>query len=1270
MKKQAMWLSPLLVVVATPVAVISSCATTAENSEFQKTVDQLFNEAKLSLNFNNPIMSEDIFNKYKDQYQEIKKGFKLENQSDLKLDWQITKITEEEKTIKVSILVTDGAQNATQTITLTKSFASSHQFYIDGVYNQIRQNLQLKPEYEKMKLVDLFSKTKTNQDIMDLFAINDYLDVKIELNFLSQTIDRDEPKLKFNVLVKNQADNQFVPPSNVFQPAYSFKNLDLIQPVTLLLQSDLEKEHDKDSKIPNGSYFGKTFIIKDQASDILVFNRNLVTKKITEKLDFSTFKTVEFGSNALLNGNDITALNFDLSGTVKNLKADLFKSNAIEKVELPANVENFNISAFDENVNIINLNQVPDIKTFYDDQNKIIYLNKVVYKTDQDLNQVKEQIKQMLNLVARSQSQDRKTINVNKIVLPNFNFETPYDLNISTQTIEFNSQAINKNLKADQKPLIEKFETDLSRWKIKTINIPASVILINESNLPSSSDENPVTITRELNSNVLDLVKTTTLDLSKSLAILKDLGYDKTTLIENLASNSMLLDQLFYGFSTPNESVKKLTKILVKNPNTNNTAFLSMSNFSYYAKFFTQNTTKDGVAKTIEIDQSIEKIEMSDFSSFRSSFKGYGVSVVRKKPTSFTWIDENGTFKLSDFQKDKSNQDGYKYLSGLEDQIKSIDTSNATKIDNHQFYGLDFSLSATRAPLQIDLNSVTSIGDYAFYNVDGLTYKMDQSSKWTTVGTYAFYYADLANTIDLSGLTTISDYAFYGNSNVTGVTLSTSLTSIGNSAFYSNKITTLNSLPTTLTSIGDYAFAYNDLTSRTKTALDLSNVEKIGQSAFASNANLAAVTVGTKLKDISNYAFQNTGLTSFNFSNVTTIGSYAFANTKLTGELDLTKVSKIGSSAFEQSQEITGLKLKQDAEIENGAFRNLTKLNKVENFNFTKYNFDDLFDSNQVEKINFNDNTLNLETFFHYETSSKNLDLSSITEWKTEHTNKFKLFLKTHKEFKDVTLPKVNQQDTNLMNLLQNATTIEKLIWNTDNNNANKTINFSLSSNVKSLDESFVLGAMEIPNYTFSKLQIDASKNQKLNLNTVTKVGDYAFGANSGINEFTSTTNIKEIGSNSFGYQSKLELSADVKMQDSSFNASTNQALIPPTVKQSTRFSKSEFLTIYDPNTKIIDFTKADLNGHEFYDSSKWNKYYNIGDYLLTGEVTKVILPEVYVIWKGFVNNLGQVQEIVFQSTNQSIAKDAFSGTTVVKKPQQNQTNILFDGDNFFSKTN
>ena len=1267
MKKQAIWLSPLLVVVATPVAVISSCATTAENSEFQKTVDQLFNEAKLSLNFNNPIMSEDIFNKYKDQYQEIKKGFKLENKSDLKLDWQITKITEEEKTIKVSILVTDGTQNATQTITLNKSFASSRQFYIDGVYNQIRQNLQLKPEYEKTKLVDLFSKTKTNQDIMDLFVINDYLDVKIELNFLSQTIDRDEPKLKFNVLVKNQADNQFVPPSNVFQPAYSFKNLDLIQPATLLLQSDLAKEHDKDSKIPNGSYFGKTFIIKDQASDTLVFNRNLVAKKITEKLDFSAFKTVEFGDSALLSGNDITTLSFDLSGTVKNLKANLFKSNQIETVELPANVENFNISAFDESVNISNLNQVPDIKTFYDDQNKIIYLNKVVYKTDGDLTEAKEQIKQMLNLVARSQSQDRKTINVNKIVLPNFNFETPYDLNITTQTIEFNSQAINKNLKADQKPLIEKFETDLSRWKIKTINIPASVILINESNLPSSSDENPVTITRELNSNVLDLIKnTTTLDLSKPLSILKDLNYEKTTLIENLASNSMLLDQLFYGFTTPNEQVKKLTKILIKNSSTNNTAFLSMSNFSYYAKFFTQNATKDTPAKTIEIDQSIEKIEMSDFSSFRSSFKGNGVSVVRKKPTSFTWIDENGTFKLNDFQKDKSNQDGYKYLSGLEDQIKSIDTSSATKIDNYQFYGLDFSLSGTRASIEIDLNSVTSIGDYAFYNVDGLTYKMNDSKKWTTVGTYAFYYADLANTIDLSGLTTISDYAFYGNSNVTGVTLSTSLTSIGNSAFHSNKITTLNSLPATLTSIGDYAFAYNDLTSTTKSALDLSNVEKIGQWAFASNANLAAVTVGTKLKDISNYAFQNTGLTSFDFSNVTTIGSSAFSNTKLTGKIDLSKVTKIGSSAFYQNEAITELTLNKDAEIENGAFRNLTKLNKVENFNFTKYNFDDLFDSNQIDSINFNEADTSLESFFHFDKSSKNLDLSSLTTWQTEHTNKFKLFLKTHKEFKDVTLPKVSQQDTNLMNLLQNATKIEKLIWNTDSN-SNKTINFSLSNNVKSLDENFVLGAMEIPNYTFNNLRIEASKNQKLNLNTVTKVGDYAFGGNSGINEFISTTNIQEIGSNSFGYQSKLELSADVKMQDSSFNAQTNQALIPPTVTQKTRFSKSEFLTIYDPKTKILDFTKADLNGNEFYDSSKWNKYYNIGDYLLTGEVTKVILPEVYVIWKGFVTNLGQVQEIVFQSTNQSIAKEAFSGTTVVKKPQQNQTNILFDGDNFFS---
>ena len=76
--------------------------------------------------------------------------------------------------------------------------------------------------------------------------------------------------------------------------------------------------------------------------------------------------------------------------------------------------------------------------------------------------------------------------------------------------------------------------------------------------------------------------------------------------------------------------------------------------------------------------------------------------------------------------------------------------------------------------------------------------------------------------------------------------------------------------------------------------------------------------------------------------------------------------------------------------------------------------------------------------------------------------------------------------------------------------------------------------------------------------------------------------------------------------------------------------------------------------------------YLNIGKYLVRGDVDKIILPPVYVIWTELVDNLSEVNEIVFQNENQQIQSGAFIGTTIKNKPQQNQTNIIYDGDNFF----
>ena len=374
----------------------------------------------------------------------------------------------------------------------------------------------------------------------------------------------------------------------------------------------------------------------------------------------------------------------------------------------------------------------------------------------------------------------------------------------------------------------------------------------------------------------------------------------------------------------------------------------------------------------------------------------------------------------------------------------------------------------------------------------------------------------------------------------------------------------------------------------------------------------------------------------------------------------------INNQAFSNTA-IATLKLKNDAEIANDAFTNIATLTSVENFNFQNLKIEDLFSADQISKINFNVDANSLNSLFHYDQSNKKLDLSSLSKWDKEYLNKFKIFLKDKTEFSEVVLPAVEQQNYELMNLILNSNaTINKLTWKTDNV---KTMNFSLANktNIKSLDPEFTLGMSSIPERAFTSLKLN--DNPKLNLNTVISVGAFAFSG-SNINNFENTSSIKTIAQYAFNYQTQMQLPDQVEIDDNAFSATSDQSVLPPTVTQNKRITKGEYLKIYDPSTKILDFTKADPAGKYFDDKSKWTSYLNIGKYLVRGDVDKIILPPVYVIWTELVDNLSDVKEIVFQKQNQQIMENAFAGTTIKNKPQQNQTNIIYDGDGFFEKNN
>ena len=207
-------------------------------------------------------------------------------------------------------------------------------------------------------------------------------------------------------------------------------------------------------------------------------------------------------------------------------------------------------------------------------------------------------------------------------------------------------------------------------------------------------------------------------------------------------------------------------------------------------------------------------------------------------PNSVTWIGElafTGCSGLTEMKVDANNP---KYDS-RENCNAIIETSSNTLISGCQ---------TTVIP-----NSVTSIGELAFYGCSGLT----------------------SVTIPNS-VTSIGKRAFYECSGLTSVTIPNSVTSIEREAFYKCSGLTSVTIPNSVEGIGEAAFQYcSGLTSVTIP----NSVMIIGNYAFEGCSGLTSVTIGSGVMWIGNYAFQDcSGLTSVTIgSGVEFIGHQAFA---------------------------------------------------------------------------------------------------------------------------------------------------------------------------------------------------------------------------------------------------------------------------------------------------------------------------------------------------------------------------------------------------------